>query len=91
MSEKIRAIYRNGLIEPVEPLKIAEGTEVYVTVPMLGRSREEMLGLLKKLEEHGLKVQYNPDNIGKTPPEIKLGKIKGKPLSETIIEDRGLR
>ncbi len=90
MSEMIRGIYRNGLIEPVEPLKIAEGTEVYVTVPRQ-RSREEMLALLQKLEEHGLKVHYNPDNIGKTPPEIKLGKIKGKPLSETIIEDRGPR
>jgi len=32
MSETIRGIYRNGVIEPVEPLKIAEGTEVYVTV-----------------------------------------------------------
>lgn len=90
MSETIRAIYRNGLIEPVEPLKIAEGTEVYVTVPRQ-RSREDMLALLQKLEEHGLKIHYNPDNVGKTPPEIKLGKIKGKPLSETIIEDRGLR
>ncbi|NUO82698.1 DUF104 domain-containing protein [candidate division KSB1 bacterium] len=90
MSEMIRGIYRNGLIEPVEPLKIAEGTEVYVTVPRK-RSHEDMLALLQKLEEHGLKIHYNPDNVGKTPPEIKLGKIKGKPLSETIIEDRGPR
>ena len=90
MSETIRAIYRNGLIEPVQPLKIAEGTEVYVTVPRQ-RSREDMLALLQQLEAHGLKVHYNPDNVGKTPPEVKLGKIKGKPLSETIIEDRGLR
>jgi predicted DNA-binding antitoxin AbrB/MazE fold protein len=90
MSETIRGIYRNGVIEPVEPLKIAEGAEVYVTVQRQ-RSREEILAFLKKLEENGLKVHYNPDNIGKTPPEINLGKIKGKPLSETIIEDRGLR
>ncbi len=90
MSEMIRAIYRNGLIEPVLPLKIAEGTEVYVTVPRQ-HSRDEMLALLQKLEEHGLKVHYNPDNVGKPFPERKLGKIKGKPLSETIIEDRGPR
>lgn len=90
MSETIRGVYRNDVIEPVEPLKIAEGTEVYVTVPRQ-RSREEILALLKKLEEHGLKLHYNPDNIGKPFPEIKLGKIKGKPLSETIIEDRGPR
>jgi predicted DNA-binding antitoxin AbrB/MazE fold protein len=90
MSETIRAVYRNGVIEPIEPLKIAEGTEVYVTVPQR-RTAEEILAFLKKLEEHGLPVHYNPENIGKTPPDIKLGKIKGKPLSETIIEDRGLR
>jgi len=90
MSETIRGIYRNGMIEPVEPLKIADGTEVYVTVPRR-HTREEILTLLKKLEEHGLKVHYNPDNIGKPFPERKLGKIKGKPLSETIIEDRGPR
>ena len=90
MNEKIRGIYRNGVIEPLEPLKISEGTEVYVTVPRR-RTREETLALLKKLEEHGLQVHYNPDNIGKPLPEIKLGKIKGKPLSETIIEDRGPR
>jgi predicted DNA-binding antitoxin AbrB/MazE fold protein len=90
MSETIRGIYRNGVIEPVEPLKIAEGAEVYVTVQRQ-RSREEILALLQKLEEHGLKLHYNPDNIGKPFPERKLNKIKGKPLSETIIEDRGPR
>jgi predicted DNA-binding antitoxin AbrB/MazE fold protein len=90
MSKMIRGIYRNGVIEPVEPLKIAEGAEVYVTVPRR-RTREEILAFLQKLEENGLKVRDNPDNLGKTPPEIKLGKIKGKPLSETIIEDRGPR
>jgi predicted DNA-binding antitoxin AbrB/MazE fold protein len=90
MSEMIRAIYRNGLIEPVEPLKIAEGTEVYVTVPRRD-TREEILALYKKLEQHGVQLLYNPDNIGKAFPEVALGKIKGKPLSETIIEDRGPR
>jgi len=90
MSEMIRGIYRNGVIEPVEPLKIAEGTEVYVKVPHQ-RTREEILALLKRLEEHGLKLHYNADNIGKPFPERKLGKIRGKPLSETIIEDRGPR
>jgi len=90
MSETIRGIYRNGVIEPVEPLKIAEGTEVYVTVPRR-YTREEILALYKKLEQHGVQLLYKPENIGKSFPERKLGKIKGKPLSETIIEDRGPR
>ncbi len=90
MSETIRGIYRNGVIEPVEPLKIAEGAEVYVMVPHR-RTREEILELYHKLEQHGVQLLYKPENIGKPFPERKLGKIKGKPLSETIIEDRGPR
>ncbi|MDZ7288455.1 MAG: antitoxin family protein [candidate division KSB1 bacterium] len=90
MNETIRGVYRNGVIEPAEPLKIAEGTEVYVVVPRR-HTREEILELYKKLEQHGLKLHYNPENIGKPFPEVPLGKIKGKPLSETIIEDRGPR
>lgn len=90
MNETIRGIYRNGVIEPVEPLKVAEGAEVYVVVPRR-YTREETLALYKKLEENGFQIHYNPDNIGKPFPEVKLGKIKGKPLSETIIEDRGPR
>lgn len=53
MSEAVRGIYRNGVIEPIEPLKIAEGAEVYVTVQRR-RSREELLGLLTKLKERGV-------------------------------------
>ncbi len=90
MSETIRGVYRNGVIEPAEPLKIAEGTEVYVTVPRT-RTREEILAFLKKLEEHGLQMHYDHENFDQPLPERKLGKIKGKPLSETIIEDRGPR
>lgn len=90
MNETIRGIYRNGVIEPAEPLKVAEGAEVYVVVPRR-YTREETLALYKKLEENGLQIHYNPDNIGKPFPEVKLGKIKGKPLSETIVEDRGPR
>lgn len=90
MNETIRGVYRNGVIEPVEPLKIAEGSEIYFTVQPK-RTREEMLAFLRKLEANGLELHYKPENIGKPFPERKLGKIKGKPLSETIIEDRGPR
>jgi predicted DNA-binding antitoxin AbrB/MazE fold protein len=33
MSEKLRAIYKSGVVEPTKPLKVAEGTEVYIVVP----------------------------------------------------------
>jgi len=86
MNEMIRGIYRNGVIEPVEPLKIAEGTEVYVTVPRK-RSREELIELLLKLKEKGI-VDFDPANLGKPFPPITPIKIKGGPMSDTIIEER---
>jgi predicted DNA-binding antitoxin AbrB/MazE fold protein len=33
MPDKLRAIYKSGIIEPTQPLKVAEGTEVYIVVP----------------------------------------------------------
>ncbi len=89
MSETIRGIYRNGVIEPVEPLKIAEGTEVYVTVQRK-RNREEWIKLLLQLKEKGI-VDFNPENIGKPIPPITPIKIKGGPISDTIIEERDSR
>ncbi len=89
MSETVRGVYRNGVIEPAEPLKIAEGAEVYVTVPRQ-RSREELLELLLKLKEKGV-VDFDPANFGKPAQEFEPIKIKGGPMSDTIIEGRGPR
>jgi predicted DNA-binding antitoxin AbrB/MazE fold protein len=89
MSETIRGVYRNGVIEPTEPLKIAEGTEVYFTVQRK-RTREELLNLLLKLKEDGI-VSFIPEGIGEPFPDIEPIKIKGGPMSDTIIEGRGPR
>ena len=87
MSETIRGVYRNGVIEPLEPLKVADGTEVYVTIQRR-RSREELLELLLKLKEKGI-VDFIPELVGEPLPEIEPIKIKGGPMSDTIIEGRG--
>ena len=87
MSEMIRGIYRNGVVEPVEPLKVAEGTEVYVAVPR-GRSREELLKLFLLLKEKGV-VDFDPKNWGRSAQEFNPIKIKGGPISDTIVEGRG--
>jgi predicted DNA-binding antitoxin AbrB/MazE fold protein len=89
MNETIRGVYRNGVIEPAEPLKIAEGTEVYVTVQQK-RSREELLNLLLKLKERGI-IDSIPEGVGEPFPDIEPIKIKGGPMSDTIIEGRGPR
>lgn len=87
MSETIRGVYRNGVIEPLEPLKVADGTEVYVTVQRR-RSREELLELLLKLKEKGV-IDFVPERVGEPLPEIEPIKITGGPMSDTIIEGRG--
>jgi predicted DNA-binding antitoxin AbrB/MazE fold protein len=89
MNETIRGIYRNGVIEPAEPLKIAEGTEVYVTVSPQ-QSREKRHKLLLQLKEKGI-VDFDPANLGKPFPPITPIKIKGGPISDTIIEERDSR
>ncbi len=89
MGETVRGICRNSVIEPAEPLKIAEGTAVYVTVQRQ-RSREELLELLLTLKEKGV-VDFDVENVGKPFPSITPIKIKGGPMSDTIIEGRGPR
>jgi len=87
MSEMIRGIYRNGVIEPTEPLKIAEGAEVYVTV-QTKRAPDKLLQMLLKLKEQG-EVDFDPTHFGEPIPDIEPIKIKGGPMSDTIIENRG--
>jgi predicted DNA-binding antitoxin AbrB/MazE fold protein len=38
MPDKLRAIYKSGVIEPAQPLKVAEGTEVYIVVPKVAKT-----------------------------------------------------
>ena len=89
MSETVRGVYRNGVIEPTQPLKIAEDTEVYVTVERK-RTREELLNLLLQLKERGI-IDDIPEGIGEPFPEVKPITIAGGPISDTIIEGRGPR
>jgi predicted DNA-binding antitoxin AbrB/MazE fold protein len=89
MSEMIQGIYRNGVIEPTEPLKIADGAEVYMTVQRK-RTREELIKLLMQLKEEGV-VDFIPEGIGQPFPEITPVKISGGLMSDTIIEGRGPR
>ncbi len=89
MSETVQGVYRNGVIEPNEPLKIADGTAVYVTVQKK-RSREELLELLLKLKAKGV-VDFDEANFGKPAQQFEPIKIKGGPISDTIVEGRGPR
>jgi predicted DNA-binding antitoxin AbrB/MazE fold protein len=89
MSETIKAIYKNGIVEPAEPLKIAEGTEVYVVVPKTIKS-SAYHSVLFELRKEGF-LDFDPTTLAQPFPERQRGRCRGKPLSETIIEDRGPR
>ena len=43
MPKTIRARYRNGLIEPLENIDLADGTEITITVSELASSSEDGL------------------------------------------------
>jgi len=89
MSETIKAIYKNGIIEPVEPLKIAEGAEVYVVVPKITKSTAYRT-VLEELKKEGF-LDFDSQSIAQSFPKRRRGRVQGKPVSETIIEDRGSR
>ncbi len=89
MSETIKAIYRNGMVEPAEPLKIAEGTEVYVVIPKAVKS-SAYHSVLFELKKEGF-LDFNPETIKLPFTKRQRGRFRGKPVSETIIEDRGPR
>jgi predicted DNA-binding antitoxin AbrB/MazE fold protein len=89
MSETIKAIYKNGIIELTEPVKIAEGAEVYVVVPKMTKSTAYRT-VLDELRREGF-LDFDSQTIAQPFRKRRRGRYKGKPVSETIIEDRGPR
>jgi predicted DNA-binding antitoxin AbrB/MazE fold protein len=87
MSDTIKAIYKNGIVEPTEPLKVAEGTEVYVVVPKITKS-SAYRSVLFELRKEGF-LDFDPTSFIQPFSKRPRGRFKGKPISETIIEDRG--
>lgn len=89
MSETIKAVYKNGIIEPAEPVKIAEGAEVYVVVPKIAKSTAYRT-VLEELRREGF-LDFDSQTIVQPFSRRQRGRIQGNPVSETIIEDRGAR
>ena len=98
MTETITAIYENGVLRPLKPLRLKEKQRVEVRLLDMAQEdlideREEALGILQAA---GL-VEVWPDVPDEDPvsPERRaelarlLGAAPGKSLSEMVIEDRG--
>ena len=98
MSEIIVAVYENGVLRPLNPVSLSEGQTVRLTiVPEVAseESKNELKEVLQSMIDQGLlrlpskRGQVDKAELSRRQQARKLVKIEGKPLSETIIEDRG--
>lgn len=88
----IKGIYQNGVIKPLEKVKLKEGTLVTMSIDSedseLSQRAKSQLEFLNKLKAKGLIKDIPQKGLEKIPPFVPI-KVKGKPVSQTIIEDRG--
>ncbi len=99
MTEKtVTAIYENGLLRPLTPLKLRERERVRLQILPAEESPETVERALNALASSGL-ITLCPgrSDVAPLPAERRqeiartLAAAPGKPLSEIIIEDRGRR
>ena len=104
MSETVVAVYENGVLRPLNPVSLNEGQTVQLTiVPQVSPAEpnNDLKKLLPSLIDRGLlrlpsskRGQVDKAELAKREQERrermkKMKPLPGKPLSETIIEDRG--
>lgn len=104
MSETIVAVYENGVLRPLNPVSLSEGETVRLTItPEVapGKAKNELEQILQSIIDQGLlrlpssqRGQVDQAELVKREQERrermkKMKPLPGKPLSETIIEDRG--
>jgi len=97
MYQTIRGIYKDGIIQPLEPIPVKKEAEVNITFLVEELERED---IERSKSEKGLLEQWSTQGLVKLPlngtkktthhehPPVSL---KGKPLSQIIIEERGTR
>ena len=88
MYQSVAGIYQNGKIEPTEPLKLPERTRVIITVLPEKQPEDADSRFLERLRARGVISEIPQENEWKSKQKVKRVKIRGKPLSETIIENR---
>ena len=76
MTITVKAIYEHGVLRPIEPISLVEGTRVEVTVA-LSASKTTMQTAAKALAEAVLRP--NSETTDKTPEEI-LAAIAAMPM-----------
>jgi predicted DNA-binding antitoxin AbrB/MazE fold protein len=96
MAETVTVVYEKGVLRPLQPLKLREQQAVRIQIVQEEPSRNQAEAAIQALVEAGLLTPppYHTDVAPLTEEERKkvadrLGRVPGKPLSESIIEDRG--
>jgi predicted DNA-binding antitoxin AbrB/MazE fold protein len=86
MTISVRVIVENGKLRLLEPLDLAEGQELEVTIVTEGERAAAALDDL--LVEVGASLDDSPLDDAELMREIAEGFRGQRPLSETIIEER---
>ena len=91
MPKMVQGIYSGGAIELLEKVDVKEGTKVDVTFVEASKlsDDDEEMELLQRWLEQGLIRSIPDEEIDEEEFEPIL--VKGKPVSEIIIEDRWAR
>lgn len=96
MTEIITAVYENGVLRPLTALPLQENQTVQIQI-LHEEPEDEATKILQTLVAAGLVTP--PPHKGTVKPvseserrelAVILGQCPGKPLSQIIIEDRGL-
>jgi len=102
MSEIVTAVYENGKLRPLQPLKLRERQTVRIQVlqdePIPGKPEDEVDEVIQNLIATGL-MRARPERDVIPPDPLsaeerkeladRLGHAPGKSASEMVIEDRG--
>jgi len=98
MTETVKAVYENGVLRPLRPLKLRERQTVYLQIVSEEPIDSEDETAIRALVEAGILTpppgRSNVEPISEQERREladRLGRAPGKPLSEIIIEDRGER
>jgi predicted DNA-binding antitoxin AbrB/MazE fold protein len=96
MSEIITAVYSNGILRPQNPLSLTDGQIVRLQVLTLEASKDAEQIIQSLVTEGLVTPPLHSDDVEPVSEEVwreltqRLEASGGKPLSEIIIEERGL-
>ena len=93
MNTTLEAIYENGIFKPISSvpntLKENERVKIIIENKMEKQSEDVRVSpeILREMLAEGM-ISHIPEGITDEEDDFEPIKIKGKPLSETLLEDR---